>query len=163
MFQRIDLHTHSCCSDGALDPCALVARAAARQVGLLAVTDHDTVAGCAAAREACHAHGIEFVSGVELTCQWREREIHVIGLGADDRDHGLNDHCEATLELRRWRVREIARRLSASGLPGDLLTTEALNSSAPTRTHIARAICAAGLSGTVQRAFDRWLNRGRLV
>jgi predicted metal-dependent phosphoesterase TrpH len=161
MCQRIDLHTHSHCSDGALDPCALVARAAARQVQVLAVTDHDTLAGCATAREACQAHGIEFVSGVELTCQWREREIHVVGLGVDDRDPGLNDHCGAVLELRRRRVREIARRLSTAGLPGDLLTRAALSSSAPTRTHIARAICAAGMTGTVQRAFDRWLNRGQ--
>jgi predicted metal-dependent phosphoesterase TrpH len=161
MFQRIDLHTHSRCSDGALDPSALVARAAVRRVEVLAVTDHDTVGGCAAAREACQAHGIEFVPGVELTCQWREREIHVIGLGVDDRNPGLIDHCAAILEHRRWRVSEIARRLSAAGLPGELLTRDALNSSAPTRTHVARAICAAGTTGTAQRAFDRWLNRGR--
>ena len=47
MSARIDLHTHSSCSDGLLTPAALVARAAAREVELLALTDHDTVAGCA--------------------------------------------------------------------------------------------------------------------
>src|SRR5579864_6265120 len=160
-LQRIDLHTHSDRSDGALTPTALVERAAARKVELLAVTDHDTLAGCVPARQACEALGIGFVSGVELTCRWREREIHVVGLRVDDADPGLNHHCGTLLELRRRRIHDIGRRLSAAGLPGDALTREALNSSAPTRTHVARAICAAGIATSVQRAFDRWLKRGQ--
>ncbi|HEY5020489.1 MAG TPA: PHP domain-containing protein, partial [Steroidobacteraceae bacterium] len=80
MFPRIDLHTHSDCSDGLLSPVALVALAAQRQVELLALTDHDTVSGCAAASAACAATAVRFVAGVELSCQWREREIHIIGL-----------------------------------------------------------------------------------
>src|SRR5262245_29122578 len=73
---RVDLHTHSLHSDGVLAPAALVDLAARRKVEVLALTDHDTVAGCAEAWTACRAAGIGFVHGIELTCGWRGREIH---------------------------------------------------------------------------------------
>jgi 3',5'-nucleoside bisphosphate phosphatase len=161
MPARIDLHTHSDCSDGVLTPAALVARAATREVQLLALTDHDTLAGCAAARTACEQQGIGFVAGVELTCEWRGREIHVVGLQVNDADSSLMSHCEAVLVRRRERILEIARRLTGSGLPGDSLAKKALTALAPTRAHVARAMCEAGLATSVQRAFDGWLKRGR--
>ncbi|HWW20467.1 MAG TPA: PHP domain-containing protein [Steroidobacteraceae bacterium] len=161
MLSRIDLHTHSDRSDGALAPAALVARAAARQVALLALTDHDTLAGCSAARAACEQHGIEFLSGLELTCEWRGREVHVVGLAVNEADSSLRDHCCSVLTMRRERIHEIACRLSAAGLPGEALAEQALAVPAPTRTHIARAMCAAGLATSIQRAFDRWLKRGQ--
>ncbi|HXN10440.1 MAG TPA: PHP domain-containing protein, partial [Steroidobacteraceae bacterium] len=77
---RIDLHTHSDCSDGLLSPDELVALAQARAIGMLALTDHDTVAGCAVARRACQTPGMRFVAGIELSCGWRGQEIHVLGL-----------------------------------------------------------------------------------
>jgi|SRR5580658_9318146 predicted metal-dependent phosphoesterase TrpH len=161
MSTRIDLHTHSNCSDGALTPQALVARAAARKVMMLALTDHDTLAGCSAARTACQHFGMEFIAGVELTCEWRGREIHVIGLRCDEADRTLADHCAGILSLRRERVTQIARRLTAAGLPGESLAQQALTVLSPTRTHIARAMYQAGLVTSVQRAFDRWLSRGQ--
>jgi 3',5'-nucleoside bisphosphate phosphatase len=161
MSTRVDLHTHSNCSDGVLTPQALVARAAARMVAALALTDHDTLAGCSAARAACQHHGIEFIAGVELTCEWRGREVHIIGLGPDEADRKLQDHCAAILSLRRERIVRIARRLTAAGLPGDSLAQQALTVPSPTRTHVARAMCNAGVVTSVQRAFDRWLNRGQ--
>jgi 3',5'-nucleoside bisphosphate phosphatase len=161
MSTRIDLHTHSNCSDGALTPQALVAGAAARTVVALALTDHDTLAGCTAARAACQQFGIEFIAGVELTCEWRGREIHVIGLGVDEADRALRDHCATILGVRRERIAHIARRLTAAGLPGESLAQEALTVPSPTRTHIARAMVEAGLVTSIQRAFDRWLKRGQ--
>jgi predicted metal-dependent phosphoesterase TrpH len=161
MFPRVDLHCHSDCSDGVLTPAALVARAAARAVQILALTDHDTLAGCCAAREACVALGVGFVSGLELTCEWRGREVHVVGLNVNDLDPALNRHCDVVLARRRERIVAIAERLSAAGLPGDALAQRALASPAPTRAHVARAMHSAGLATTQQHAFDRWLKRGR--
>jgi len=57
----IDLHTHTTASDGRCTPAELVARASAAGVTVLSVTDHDTVAGCAAVAAACGEAGIEFV------------------------------------------------------------------------------------------------------
>lgn len=161
MTARVDLHTHSDCSDGALTPAALVARAAVREVALLALTDHDTLAGCAAARAACEEHGIRFLAGVELTCEWQGRTVHVVGLAVNDADPQLLAHCSSILTQRRERIRQIASRLSVAKLPGESLVEQALRVPSPTRTHIARAMCAAGLVPTPQHAFDRWLNRGQ--
>jgi predicted metal-dependent phosphoesterase TrpH len=161
MYPRIDLHTHSNCSDGLLAPAALVALAAARQVELLALTDHDTALGCDEARAVCEAHGIRFVPGVELTCRWRDREIHVVGLNLDYAQPPFIAHCAAVLELRRQRITAMAQRLSHAGLPGDALAAEALAAAAPTRAHLARGLCSRGLAATVQGAFDRWLTSGQ--
>jgi hypothetical protein len=161
MHQRIDLHTHSNRSDGVLAPAALVALAAARQVELLALTDHDTGLGCDEARAACTAHGIRFVPGAELTSMWRDREIHVIGLNLDLAHAPFIDHCAGVLELRRQRVAAMGERLTRAGLPGAALAAEALAAAAPTRAHLARGLCSRGLADSVQGAFDRWLKRGR--
>jgi predicted metal-dependent phosphoesterase TrpH len=158
---RIDLHTHSDCSDGLLGPVELVARAAAREVGMLALTDHDTVAGCAAARTACRLPGIRFVAGIELSCGWREQEIHVVGLQIDDAHPALRQHCAAQVERRRARVAGIGERLSRAGLPGSELVHSALAAAVPTRTHVARSLHAAGWARDLQQAFERWLGRGR--
>jgi predicted metal-dependent phosphoesterase TrpH len=161
MDQRIDLHTHSSCSDGLLAPAALVDLAAQRKVELLALTDHDTTSGCDEAHSACERHGIGFVPGVELTSVWRDREIHVIGLGIERGHAPFIVHCASVLELRRERIKAMARRLTAAGLPGEELAAEALLAAAPTRAHLARGLCSRGLAATVQAAFDRWLKRGR--
>ncbi|MGH8541323.1 MAG: PHP domain-containing protein, partial [Stenotrophobium sp.] len=51
--ELVDLHTHSNCSDGLLAPTALVELAAARGVRVLALTDHDSIAGLESAQQAC--------------------------------------------------------------------------------------------------------------
>lgn len=76
----IDLHCHSTASDGALSPTALVERAAGRGVTHLALTDHDTIAGLAEAQTAAQAQDIVLIPGVELSCLWKSRTIHIVGL-----------------------------------------------------------------------------------
>src|SRR6202051_1429046 len=77
---NIDLHTHSTCSDGSLTPADLVARAAAAGVEVLALTDHDTVAGLREAEHSAGVHGLRLVPGVEISASWRAQAIHVLGL-----------------------------------------------------------------------------------
>jgi 3',5'-nucleoside bisphosphate phosphatase len=161
MYERIDLHTHSNCSDGALSPAALVALAVDRRVELLALTDHDSVGGCEAARAACAGTAIRFVAGAELSCQWREREIHVVGLELDVGDAELAAHFAALLERRRERMQAMTQRLARAGLPGPKLAEMTLSVALPTRTHLARALCTLKIADSVQQAFDRWLKRGR--
>jgi hypothetical protein len=161
MFPRIDLHTHSDCSDGLLSPAALVALAVQRQVEMLALTDHDTISGCGQAGAACAQAAIRFVPGVELSCQWREREIHIVGLRLDVTDAALLSHCAAVLERRRERISAMTSRLSRAGLPGEQLAALTLEAALPTRTHLARALCRLGLADSLQQAFERYLKRGR--
>jgi predicted metal-dependent phosphoesterase TrpH len=158
---RVDLHTHSDCSDGVLSPTALVEAAAQRQVGVLALTDHDTVAGCDAAAIACRRHGIHFLPGVELTCGWRGREIHVVGLSIDTRCAALQDYASTLGERRRRRIDAIGARLTRAGLPGEALATAVLAAHAtPTRSHLARGLVAGGFARDETEAFDRWLGSG---
>jgi len=161
MQPLIDLHTHSHHSDGTLSPAALAAAAAARNVRVLALTDHDSVAGLAECREACAALGMEWVAGVEVTALWRGQEIHVVGLGIDPSNTDLAAHLSEIVKRRRARIASVLERLRrAPRLPeGELGALDAL--AVPTRTHVARALVALGAAESMQEAFERWLARGR--
>ena len=80
---NIDLHSHSNASDGALSPEALVRRAADRGVDVLALTDHDQLAGLAEARAAARTLPLELIDGVEISVTWRGLTLHVLGLRID--------------------------------------------------------------------------------
>jgi predicted metal-dependent phosphoesterase TrpH len=158
----VDFHTHSHYSDGVLSPAELVERARQRNVGTLALTDHDTVAGLGEARAASASAGIRFIDGVELSASWRGQTIHVVGLKFDATHAGLDDHLTRVLERRRTRLREIGERLEKRGrLPGRELAAEAASVTAPTRLHLARALVARGHARDTQDAFDRWLNKDK--
>ena len=77
-----DLHSHSTFSDGQLTPTELVKRAEEKKVDVFALTDHDTIAGVS---EACAAASsrLKIITGVEISTQWREYNIHVVGLNVD--------------------------------------------------------------------------------
>ena len=158
----VDFHTHSHCSDGVLSPSALVERARTRNVGTLALTDHDTTAGLDEAGAACATHGIRFVPGVELSANWRGQTIHVVGLEIDARHAGLGEHVAAVRARRRQRLAEIGERLEKKArLPGRELAAAAGESPSPTRLHLARLLVAQGHARDTQEAFDRWLNRDK--
>jgi predicted metal-dependent phosphoesterase TrpH len=158
----IDLHTHSHYSDGTLTPVQLVERAAVRGVRVLALTDHDTTAGLAEARQACEAARIAFVTGVEITAGWRGQEIHIVGLGFDETSPVLQSHLAQLLRLRRDRVIAIGEKLQRSRkFAGTDPARQVLESGmVPTRTHLARAMVQDGFAASVQEAFDRFLGRG---
>jgi predicted metal-dependent phosphoesterase TrpH len=160
-LERIDLHTHSDCSDGSLSPSELVRLAAMRGVTLLALTDHDTTAGLAEAQAACARHGIGFVTGIELSCRWRDSEIHVLGLGFDATHAELAALCDAQLARRRVRISAMATRLAALGLPGDALARSALRAASPTRAHLAQSLHEHSFADSPQDAFDRYLAPGK--
>ncbi|MEJ0098958.1 MAG: PHP domain-containing protein [Pseudomonadota bacterium] len=164
MDALIDLHTHSLHSDGRLAPAAVVALAAQRGVGMLALTDHDTTTGLDEARTAAGMAGIHFINGVEVTAGWRGQEIHIVGLGINPQAAPLQQHLAQLLELRRARIHAIGERLARHPRlqqAGRDMAAEVLAQPAvPTRAHLARALVAAGLAESMQDAFDRWLGRG---
>ena len=156
----VDFHTHSDCSDGVLPPAQLVERARLRGVDTLALTDHDTTAGLEAARAACHAAGMRFVPGAELSAAWRGQTIHLVGLQIDAQQAGLQAHLARVLARRRARLGEIGERLEKRArLPGRELAALAAQGTAPTRLNLARLLVARGFARETQEAFDRWLNR----
>lgn len=162
MTPLADLHLHSQHSDGALTPTALVEHAVRLGVTQLALTDHDTVAGCAEAAAACAALGLHFVSGCELSSTWRGQAIHVIGLAIDTRSPQLHEYFAGIAATREVRLHEIGARLERRGkVPGrEIATAVAASAAVPTRTHVARELVARGHASSVQDAIERWLGRG---
>jgi predicted metal-dependent phosphoesterase TrpH len=158
----VDLHTHSNCSDGTLTPAELVSCAAAAGVELLALTDHDTVAGLNEAQAAAQACAITLVPGVEISAAWRAQAIHVLGLWIDPANLALQAHLAAQTELRRARMRKICARLGKMGLPGDrLLTIVEAFPGVPTRAHLAHALVAVGAVDSPDAAFRKYLSKGK--
>jgi predicted metal-dependent phosphoesterase TrpH len=159
---NIDLHTHSTCSDGALAPAALVAHAAAAGIQVLALTDHDSIAGLSEAQAAAQRHGITLVPGVEISAAWRAQSIHVLGLWIDPANAALQAALAGQATRRTLRMQAICAQLSGHGLPGETLLAAACgHGGLPTRSHLAAALVAGGHARSTDDAFRRFLGRGK--
>jgi len=159
---NIDLHTHSDRSDGSLSPAELVARAAAAGVEVLALTDHDTVAGLDAAQRSAGEHGLCLVPGVEISASWRAQAIHVLGLWIDPACPALCSMLNEQAERRRGRMRRICARLGKLGLPAaELLAAVEAQPGLPTRAHLAAAMVAGGHVARTDDAFRKYLGPGK--
>jgi 3',5'-nucleoside bisphosphate phosphatase len=161
----IDLHTHTTASDGRVAPAELVARARDAGLSVLAVTDHDTVAGCDAAEAACAAAQIAFVPGIEITAIRFGGDVHILGYFIDRGSHALREFLEEQRQQRVDRVRQIVSRLASLGIALDadaiLQPAVADTSKAVGRPWIARALVSGGYVASTNDAFDQWLARGR--
>lgn len=159
---RIDLHSHSTFSDGALSPAQLVDRAADAGVQWLALTDHDTVDGLPSAHTAAQRRGIQLIDGVEISASWRSQTLHVLGLWIDPASTPLCSALAAQLQRRRDRMRQMCERLEKLRLPGKaLLRIVESQPGVPTRTHLAAALVAGGHAATSADAFRRYLAQGK--
>ena len=160
---RYDLHSHSTHSDGLLPPAAVVARAAARGVDVLALTDHDEVSGLTEARAAAEEAGITLVAGSEVSVTWEGRTIHVVGLWIDPSNQVLVAGLHAIRAGRLLRARRMADALAEAGVDGayegarKFVTSERLIS----RTHFARFLVETGRAREVKEVFSRFLVRGK--
>lgn len=161
----IDLHLHTTASDGRCTPRQLVERAAAAGVTAMAVTDHDTTAAVAEVRAAALAHGIEAISGIEITAVDSGRDVHVLGYFIDPADTELAEFLARQRAQRIARVEAVGARLAELGLPIDLapLLRQARQETGRSigRPQVARAMVAAGHVTDTREAFDRWLATGR--
>ena len=113
--QKIDLHVHSTASDGTLTPTELVA--AVKKAGLcaFALTDHDTVDGIAEAKAAANAASIELIPGVELSCDYKGKEVHMVGLYLDETNPRLLEHLAHFRDNRDNRNQKMYQKLNEEG------------------------------------------------
>ena len=141
-----DLHLHSHFSDGTYSPGELVAQARSHGLSAIALTDHDSVEGCAATAQACAEVGIEFIAGTELTAEQDGNELHLLGYFIDTQDPALLVQLARFQTVRQNRIREMVARLNKLKVP---LSAEAVftlaNCRAPGRPHVARALVQAAL------------------
>ena len=155
----VDLHSHSHYSDGSLAPADLVALAARAGITMLALTDHDSVAGLAEAQVAANELGIQLVPGVELSTTWNGHSIHIVGLGIDPNEPSLQLGLSQQAQARANRAKAIGERLSDLGMVGAYEGALALANSpdAISRTHYGQWLLAEGHITHVQQAFDKYL------
>lgn len=159
---RYDLHCHSTCSDGLLSPTDVVRRAAARGVEVLALTDHDELAGLAEAREAARDVGIGFIPGSELSVTWRDTTLHVVGVGVDPDNEALADGLDNVRRGRDVRARRIGDALADAGIPDAFegALTYVTSARLVSRTHFARFLIEAGHARDMKDVFRRYLSKG---
>ncbi len=159
---KVDLHAHSRVSDGLLTPRELVRYAAAQGVQVLALTDHDDVAGIAEARDEARLLGVHLISGTEISVTWRGHTIHVVGLRIDENDPVLNDGLARLRASRFERARRIAAELARAGIDGSLEGAAALaGDRIISRTHFARFLVEQGHAADVRAVFRKYLVKGR--
>jgi hypothetical protein len=160
---RIDLHTHSSVSDGTETPAELMRTARAAGLDVIALTDHDTTDGWAAARDA-RPEGLTVVPGMELSCRWFPVDqppisVHLLAYLFDPDSPALSAERARLREERLSRGERIVDALAADGYPVTWAgILEASAGGVVGRPHVARALVRAGVVESVEAAFATLLH-----
>ena len=158
-MKTIDLHVHSCCSDGSFTPEELVALAQSAGLSAFALTDHDTTDGIGQALLAAEGSGLEVVPGIEFSTRWLHRDIHILGYYIDYRAQSFQETLHGFLAARDVRNRQMCERIrEQTGIP---VTVETLSGYFPdaviTRAHMAAWLADMDYVETRAVAFDKYL------
>lgn len=158
---RIDLHAHSLASDGTDTPAELVIAAAAAGLDVVALTDHDSVAGWEEAAQAARQIGIGLVPGVEISCRAEWISVHVLAYLLDPAHSELLAEFDRTRDDRVWRARRMVERISADyPLTWDDVLEQVQDGATVGRPHLADALVARGHVTDRDEAFREVLFTG---
>ena len=154
----IDLHTHTTASDGSYSPTELVQLARQSNLQAIAVTDHDTVAGLAEARQAASEIDLELVNGVEMSCQIQTGTLHMLGYFIDPENQPLQGLLDQLVNSRKKRNPQIVAKLNELGYEMSIAEVQA-QAAGPivSRLHIARVMLEKGFVRSIDEAFGRFL------
>ena len=154
----IDLHTHSCLSDGNLTPEALLTKAREAGIGILALTDHNATADLTALRTAFPE--LKLIQGAEITCRYAAQELHVVALGIDPDHPAIRRVLARNNPDRRPYLSAILDKLRGLGL--DVGTYDDIQAANPESRHfgrmqIAKEMQRRGYVATADEAFDVYM------
>jgi predicted metal-dependent phosphoesterase TrpH len=157
---RADLHVHSSASDGTDPPAEVMRRAALAGLDVVALTDHDTVAGHAEARAA--AGPVTLLPGMELSCRLASRSLHLLAYLFDPDQPELAAELARIRDDRVLRARAMVDKLASLGVDISWEQVAAIAGQAVVgRPHIARAMAASGAIASPREAFTRdWIADG---
>lgn len=160
---RIDLHAHTSRSDGTDSPVELIQAAAAAELDVVALTDHDTFIGWDEARAEAERLGVGLIVGAEISCRFGHMGVHLLAYLPDPTDSTLQNELERVREGRNARVPLILERLASLGVSLTLedVAAESVEATSLGRPHIADALVARGYVSSRKEAFDRWLAEGK--
>ena len=159
---KFDLHCHSNASDGKLPPSEVLARAAAAELSLFALTDHDTIAGYEEVAE--QTHPFTLISGIELSSVWSGVSVHIIGLDFDPKHPAILQAIDGLRHAREVRAHMLDKKLAARGMPN---TLQGALQFCPDigqvgRPHFAEYMVQQGYVQSANKAFDLWLGSGKI-
>lgn len=163
----IDLHIHSTASDGSLSPKQILDLAQKNGIRAIALTDHDSIAGLKEIFSLIHSYSIEFVTGVEISCEPPEGfeslgSIHMLGYGFSVYDRRLNQVLDRAVEARETRNPKIVSRLNDLGFDISMEEVAARFGAEQTgRPHIAELLVEKGYVASFRDAFDRYMGKGQ--
>jgi len=159
---RIDLHSHTHCSDGSLSPQTLIDRAVNYQIDVLAITDHDTLAGIDIAQRYINEQNvpITLISGIEISTAWQGFEIHIVGHNFDKNNDQLQQLISEQQQAREQRAITIGEKLKQCGFVEAYNDAKKLaGEGSITRAHFAKVLFQQGHVSTMQKAFDQYLGK----
>jgi predicted metal-dependent phosphoesterase TrpH len=168
MAEYVDLHCHSTASDGTLPPAEVVRLAKQSGLSGLALTDHDTIGGVEAAAEEAARVGLDFLAGIEISCEYPPPgTMHILGYGVDPTSATLRDLTRRLLEGRDNRNPRIIQKLNELGVSITMREVEeeakatAADGKKPIgRPHIAAVLLRKGYVSSIKQAFDKYLAQG---
>lgn len=161
-MRYIDLHVHTNCSDGSMTPSEVVQQALDLGLAAIAITDHDTVAGVKEAKDYVIEHNcsdqLEIIPGIEISAEYKGKDIHILGLYLDETNEALNDKLTNVLKERDMRNETMAQRLREDGID---IHVKDLTYGEPdgviTRAHFARFLKEHHYVKDNAEAFTRYL------
>lgn len=157
----IDLHVHSSASDGTLTPSQVVQLAVSQKLEAIALTDHDTADGIPEAMDAARRAGLELIPGIELSCEYHGKEIHILGLFIHPDEPAFAAEIRSLLEIRTRRNLEMLCRFQEAGFSITLQDLQAGNpNTVITRAHFARVLTEKGYASSMDQAFKKYLRYG---
>ncbi|MCZ6602778.1 MAG: PHP domain-containing protein [Planctomycetota bacterium] len=157
---KIDLHTHTTCSDGIQTPTELMTEAKEVGLDIIAVTDHDTTAGLDEAAEAAEQLGLRLIPGIELSVYAMEREVHVLAFFLDRTSPALQEFLQEQKEARVARIYKMLEKLKSIGvdIPPEDVIVEGKKGTLG-RPHVARALVKHGYIKEEDEAFRKYIGR----
>jgi predicted metal-dependent phosphoesterase TrpH len=155
----IDLHSHTNESDGSVSPAELIEIARRAQVGILAITDHDSFAGYEGAAHSAKDADVDLICGIEISAKLQGYTAHLLGYFPNSEDrNGLKKWIEDLQASRRDRNARLVTRLGELGLNITLPEAEARGRAQTGRPHFAQILVEKGYAANVQEAFDNYLD-----
>ncbi len=160
---QVDLHIHSTASDGKLTPAQVIREAAEKGLVYIALADHDSVDGIAAAKKAAQAFpGLSVIPGIEISTDIPQGEVHILGYFFDYNDPQLLAKLEDFKNSRLRRAEQMVAKLDGLGVHIDWQRVlELAGASTIGRPHIAQAMMEKGLAPSFKEAFDEYLGHGK--
>lgn len=156
----VDMHTHSYISDGTLSPKELILEAKKNNLNAVALTDHDTVDGLKESEIIANTNKIEFIKGIEYSCNIGNNEIHILGYFLDLEDENFIKRTNALLYSRNIRNKYMIEKLNKLGINinyEEILTK--MKGSVMGRLHIANEMINKGYSKSIEEIFDKYLSK----